>query len=575
MMKSALCLFFVSLSYMINAQGLDFEWAKQFGSQGTKTSGRSITSDPWGNVFSVGSFTGSVDFDPGPGVFTLNSGTVNSTFICKLDSSGSFLWAGKIGMFTGSIISDKFGNVIVMGYLFMSPYDTLDADPGPGIFPLTSPPGSRMGTCIIKLNNAGNLLWAKTFNTAANSGYCTGTSICLDSKQNIYVGGFFQILANFGPGKGAELNGTWVPIQSRSPYPIPSFFICSLDSLGNFRYAKKQSEYSTGAVVCTPQDETISFITNYRNVSHNYQPEYLHIQKRDFNGNLLWSKMFTSGTNPDKSSMWWGVADTDKDGNIWATGYYTGAVDFDPYPGSIRYFRTLSLKSTSVFILKLNPEGNLQKHALLRAAPNQTLRTSQMFIDKEGGCYLGGELGGALYVNYGSPYTSLNINQNNGSLVKLNKDLRLEWAMQIGKNSPSRLNTMCADNFGNLYLSGHFSGSCDFSFTAGTNNHAAVGTEDAYLLKLRGPTNSPLRMRGKDRVKFFVSPEGEQLFLTTSFEVAHGQCRIIDASGKVRGDKRDVNGTAFTMDLTGLQQGFYIVEISDDQHYTTTKIIKD
>ena len=53
---------------------------------------RSIISDNNGNVYTSGSFTGLVDFNPGLGTFNLTaSATFNDIYVQKLDSSGNFL----------------------------------------------------------------------------------------------------------------------------------------------------------------------------------------------------------------------------------------------------------------------------------------------------------------------------------------------------------------------------------------------------------------------------------------------------------------------------------------------------
>ncbi len=68
-----------------------------------------IKADPRGNVYSVGIFSGTPDFDPGSGTYTLNSGTNYATYISKLDSSGNFLWARELAItnFTSVMLGNK------------------------------------------------------------------------------------------------------------------------------------------------------------------------------------------------------------------------------------------------------------------------------------------------------------------------------------------------------------------------------------------------------------------------------------------------------------------------------------
>src|SRR5205823_3689596 len=67
-------------------------WLKQLGSGSGHA--YSIALDGSGNIYSTGEFYGKVDFDPGPGTFTLtNSNTFGAAFVQKLNANGDFVWA--------------------------------------------------------------------------------------------------------------------------------------------------------------------------------------------------------------------------------------------------------------------------------------------------------------------------------------------------------------------------------------------------------------------------------------------------------------------------------------------------
>ena len=86
----------ICLSFITNAQ-LSFQWAKSAGSNVSEY-GQEIATDPLGNVYVCGSFSGTVDFDPGPGTTTL-TGLAGSTdiFMAKYSSAGLFIWVKQIG----------------------------------------------------------------------------------------------------------------------------------------------------------------------------------------------------------------------------------------------------------------------------------------------------------------------------------------------------------------------------------------------------------------------------------------------------------------------------------------------
>jgi hypothetical protein len=130
--KFILSFFAVLLTaFTATSQAPDWVWAKKIG--GSSDDGASaIAGDAAGNIYTIGYFVGTVDFDPGPGTYNLNG---PATFVSKLDSLGNFVWAKQLGNSSGISLSvNGKGDVFVLG----SFPDTVDFDPGPGIFNLAA-----------------------------------------------------------------------------------------------------------------------------------------------------------------------------------------------------------------------------------------------------------------------------------------------------------------------------------------------------------------------------------------------------------------------------------------------------
>lgn len=112
----------------LNSSG-GFVWAKQMGGVNDNV-GHGIVADNASNVYQVGVFQASCDFDPGTPVFTLTASGPNDVFLTKLDVNGDLVWAGQVGGqgpdLGESIAVDAAGAVYATGVFF----GTADFDPG-------------------------------------------------------------------------------------------------------------------------------------------------------------------------------------------------------------------------------------------------------------------------------------------------------------------------------------------------------------------------------------------------------------------------------------------------------------
>ncbi len=199
---------------LVWAKGIDGASAWSF------TMGNSIIVDPIaGNVYTTGQFYGTLDFDPGSGVFNLTSNGGSDIFISKLDSTGNFVWAKKFGGAnddTGSCISfDTTGG----GFVYTTGIfqNTVDFDPGPGVFNL-----SGLASFILKLDSEANLIWAKPWSASIQA-------LKIDNAYNVLLTGAFGSRMDFDPG---------VDTFNLTSNGQADIYISKLDSTGNFVWAK-------------------------------------------------------------------------------------------------------------------------------------------------------------------------------------------------------------------------------------------------------------------------------------------------------------------------------------------------
>jgi len=122
--------------------------------------------------------------------------------VSKLDSSGNFVWAKKMGG-DGSdagrdIAVDGAGNVHTTGNF----YSTADFDPGAGTYYLTAPGGDYFvdpDIFVSKLDSDGKFVWAGNMGGTSSD---SGNAIAVDSLGNVYTTGLFSGTADFDPGPG-------------------------------------------------------------------------------------------------------------------------------------------------------------------------------------------------------------------------------------------------------------------------------------------------------------------------------------------------------------------------------------
>ncbi|HHC80640.1 MAG TPA: T9SS type A sorting domain-containing protein [Flavobacteriia bacterium] len=195
----------------------------------------SITLDDAGNVYTTGFFEGTVDFDPGIGVFNLTSEGDNDIFILKLDASANFIWAKKIGGLAAdeafSIALDATGNIFTTG----SFSGAVDFNPGAQLSYRTSA-GAR-DVFILKLDSNGDFIWAKRMGGVGDD---NSRSIAIDASGNIYTTGNFEDVVDFDPGAG---------VYNITSAGFTDIFISKLDISGNFVWANNigsaGSEYTS------------------------------------------------------------------------------------------------------------------------------------------------------------------------------------------------------------------------------------------------------------------------------------------------------------------------------------------
>ena len=395
----------------LNSAGV-FQWAVKVGNASTEYL-NGIATDPSGNVYATGSFSGTVDFDPSAG------GTTNLTsfgnldiFVLKLTTGGGFSWAKRMGGTSAdqgnAIVVDNSSNVYTTGYY----NGTANFNPA-GTYTLSN--FGLKDIFVSRLNSAGTFVWAQAMSGSTDeeglgislsgsylfvTGYFTGStdfdrqtsvgylnsfglndifvsrrsistggsgntvqlggtgddigySVTNDASGNVLVTGYFKGLADFDPDVSvanlASLSGGY------------DAFICKLDGTVNMYYiwANKigSSSYDVGQAIKTDALDNVYTTGNFGAVA-DFDPGAGTYTITPGSMDVFVSKLTSAGTFVWAKS-WGSVGGGDEgkgialdaNGNIYTTGRFTNTCDFDPSAAS---YSLTTAGSDEIFVHKLS-----------------------------------------------------------------------------------------------------------------------------------------------------------------------------------------------------------------------------
>ncbi|HEV8600748.1 MAG TPA: SBBP repeat-containing protein [Gemmatimonadales bacterium] len=183
------------------------QWAKGIGGlseESVPTGGLAL--DGQGGTALLGQFSGSADFDPGPGNASKTSISAADLFLARYDANGSFLSVVTLGG-QGSILGvralvDPDGSVLLTGWFTGS----LDFDPGTTVTSLASlGQAGATDAFVARYSQSGSFAWVTRFGEVTTVGdrSNSGTALGLDPAGNVVVAGRFFGSPDFDPGSSA------------------------------------------------------------------------------------------------------------------------------------------------------------------------------------------------------------------------------------------------------------------------------------------------------------------------------------------------------------------------------------
>jgi hypothetical protein len=333
--------------FKLTSQG-ELVWAKSVGSS-LDDFLEDLAIDANNNIYSTGQFNNIVDFDPSSAIANVGTSMKSSTFIWKLTSSGTYVWAKHITSSIGYAITLTNTGVFFTGDFTGT---NIDFNPSTTATANLTTPNSFSNCYIARFDTSGNYVWAKKFgNATQTNSYSRGFTINTDSNSNVFVGGEFGITTDFNPDATNVFNLT--PANSNK-----DAFICKLNSSGIFVDAFKIGGSNNDVLNSIEIDKLNNiYLTGYfagANVDFNPGTATFNLSTTTIN-------MFIAKYTNTLNFIWaYKIGDTyscegqnlkvTKDLDIFTSGTYFETADFDI---SSNTSNLTSVGQRDVFILKL------------------------------------------------------------------------------------------------------------------------------------------------------------------------------------------------------------------------------
>ncbi len=200
------------------------QWVQRVGGGTVDDAINDVDIDAAGNAYVVGSYRGSAMFS-GTSITLTNSGSTDG-FVSKLNSSGTFLWARKVGS-TGT---DAINNIRLNGkgaaYIAGHFSNTCNLNPNGTVQNFTSLGSTDVFVAKVDTNLA-TATWVKPMGGTGND---LLYGLAIDTNDNVYATGQFESTAEFPIGISAS---------ALTSAGATDGFISKLNSLGNYVWSTR------------------------------------------------------------------------------------------------------------------------------------------------------------------------------------------------------------------------------------------------------------------------------------------------------------------------------------------------
>jgi hypothetical protein len=355
-------------------------WTKHFKGYGYSYC-YGIAVDTFGNIYLTGTFSDSIDIDPGPERHILKAVNNSNIYMVKFSSSGNLIWVNNIQSSSYTNVSGleltKTNHLIIAGTIrALTSFNPLSSD-----YDLS--PVGMTDVYIAKYDTAGKIIWAKRI---SGNGHDQCGNFTVDSDESIYITGHFR--------EQIDLSTSGNPVILNAGIDTDIIFYAKYDSSGTLKWGNmfeandrciahdiEVDDFGNVFLAATFGDLLYFTIEGqkYGVESHKSRQEDIFVSKLDSTGSIVWLNQYGGEYNDEYITIVMGQENT-----VYVLGFFydfveansgeEGIVDFSPDNGF------------SVFLAECDTDGNHLWAELVAKTSN--IYINDGIVDQVGGLYI-------------------------------------------------------------------------------------------------------------------------------------------------------------------------------------------
>jgi hypothetical protein len=358
----------------------NLQWLKTWGGIGSDSC-EDVEIGPLGEVFVVGYFQETVDFNPDGGGTKVSVGSEDA-YLSKFDQQGNWIWTQVWGGPDSDWAWDVVYNAESALYVVGEFYSSCDFTPGGGG---TKTSNGGADCYVSYFSDDGSWSWTQTWGGTQSEACFSVTS---DSSGNAFITGIFNGTTDLDPNTGFTKT-------SNGQYDV---FLTKFDKYNAWQWGKVWggTGFDTGNCIDTDATGHVYVMGDYRNtvdfnpagggtkIANGGGPD-CYLSKFDTNGIWWWTETWGGPSSEYGNSVFVG-----EDGYIYTGGEFSQTVDFNPSGGGTE---TSGGFTSDSFISVFDANGTWQWVETWGGSDNDEVFS--VAVDNLGNAYAGG-----LYYDY-------------------------------------------------------------------------------------------------------------------------------------------------------------------------------